>query len=181
MRKEDTAQSGAFAPPDVIRMTHVESLEKNGFTVCSPISGSMRPVIRPHRDSAVFVPAAEVKKYDVVLYRRREQNIMHRVIGVRNGAFVIRGDNSYGSETVPKEEILGVMQCFYRDETRIEKGNALYQAYARCWVALHPMLLAYKRLRRLYGRIRAALRRRCAPSPERGGSHNNNSEKETMV
>ena len=69
MNNDDTPR-GAAPLPDVIPMTHAESLKINGYTICSPVSGSMRPLIRPHRDSAVFVPAARVKKYDVVLYRR---------------------------------------------------------------------------------------------------------------
>ena len=54
----------------VFKMTHEQSLQQNGYTVCSPISGSMKPLIRPNVDSAVFVPPEKIRKYDVVLYRR---------------------------------------------------------------------------------------------------------------
>ena len=29
--------------PSVLKMSHEESLRQNGYTVCSPISGSMKP------------------------------------------------------------------------------------------------------------------------------------------
>ena len=100
----------------VFKMTHEQSLQQNGYTVCSPISGSMKPLIRPNVDSAVFVPPEKIRKYDVVLYRREGQAIMHRVVGFRGEDTLIRGDNSSYTETVPRRDIFGVMQGFYRGQ-----------------------------------------------------------------
>ena len=100
----------------VFKMTHEQSLQQNGYTVCSPISGSMKPLIRPNVDSAVFVPPEKIRKYDVALYRREGQAIMHRVVGFRGEDTLIRGDNSSYTETVPRREIFGVMQGFYRGQ-----------------------------------------------------------------
>ena len=86
----------------VFKMTHEQSLQQNGYTVCSPISGSMKPLIRPNVDSAVFVPPEKIRKYDVALYRREGQAIMHRVVGFRGEDTLIRGDNSSYTETVPR-------------------------------------------------------------------------------
>lgn len=128
-------------------MTHEQSLQENGFTVCSPISGSMKPLIRPHIDSAVFVPPQRIRKYDVVLYRVNGQAIMHRVVGLRGGTCLIRGDNSNYTEEVPAADIFGVMQGFYRGRRYVAAGRLDYQLFSRCWVLLAPLLPAAKRVR----------------------------------
>ena len=74
----------------------------------------MKPLIRQNIDSLVFVPPEHIHKYDVVLYRRNGQAIMHRVTGVRGDTCLIRGDNSNYTEEVPTGDIFGVMQGFYR-------------------------------------------------------------------
>ena len=131
-------------------MTHEQMLAESGFDICLPISGSMRPLIRVRRDSALFVPpTGRLKKYDVVLYRREGYAIMHRVLKVLPEGYIIRGDNSNGCEWVAQEQVIGVMQGFYRDEWYISAKNPIYLAYAFIWPKLHPLLMLYKRLHRL--------------------------------
>lgn len=110
-------------------MTHEDSLRENGYTICSPISGSMKPLIRPHIDSAVFVPPEHIRKYDVVLYRRNGQAIMHRVISISGDTCFIRGDNSNYTEKVPLRDIFGVMRGFYRGKRYVNVKNCVYLAY----------------------------------------------------
>lgn len=142
-------------------MTHEVVMEKKGFDICSPVSGSMKPMIRPRRDSVLFVPlTGRAGKYDVVLYRQGEKCIMHRVIGVVPGGYIIRGDNSYDKEHVPEHQLIGVMQGFYRDERFIEKDDWLYRLYACLWPRLHFLLMLYKKVRMLQVRICRAVRRR---------------------
>lgn len=126
-------------------------MARNGFDICSPISGSMRPMIRTKRDSVLFVPTdGRAKPYDVVLYRVNGQAIMHRIIKIRQEGYWIRGDNGMYAELVKQEQLLGVMKGFYRDERYISKNNPVYLCYSRIWVALHPALMAYKKGKRLW-------------------------------
>lgn len=130
----------------VFKMTHEQSLQQNGYTVCSPISGSMKPLIRPNIDSAVFVPPEKIRKYDVALYRREGQAIMHRVVGFRGEDTLIRGDNSNYTETVPRRDIFGVMQGFYRGRRYVAATNLGYRLFSRCWVAMAPLLPLIKKI-----------------------------------
>lgn len=135
--------------------THEEMLRTSGYDIGSPISGSMRPMIRQQRDSVVFVlPKGRLKKYDVALYRRDGQTIMHRVIRVRRDGYIIRGDNTYVKEHVADSQIIGVMQGFYRDETYIPAEDLRYRLYARAVVLLHPFLPLFSRIARLLRRSR---------------------------
>lgn len=139
--------------PSVLKMSHEESLRQNGYTVCSPISGSMKPSIRPHRDSVVFVPPHTLRPYDVALYRRNGQAIMHRIIRVRGDTCLIRGDNSVSLEEVPARDIFGVMKGFYRGDRYVDAASPGYRLFARCWVALAPLLPQARRARRLCQRL----------------------------
>lgn len=125
-------------------MTHEQMLAESGFDICSPITGSMRPMIRPQRDSVLFVvPEGRLKKYDVALYRRNGQAIMHRVIQVLPEGYVIRGDNSDVDERVGEAQILAVMKGFYRDERYISRKHPVYQVYVHLWLWLREHPLAY--------------------------------------
>jgi len=134
---------------EFVKLHHEELLQAQGYHIVSPISGSMRPMIRIRRDSVRFVPVKErLKPYDVALYRNeRGQAAMHRVLRVLPKGYQIRGDNARITEFVEEERIFGVMEGFYRDEKYIPKENLFYRFYARLWVTLHPLLMLYKKLR----------------------------------
>lgn len=131
------------------RLSHEESIRTLGFDIAAPVSGSMRPMLRTRRDTVLFVPqTGRLKRYDVALYRSGTRTIVHRVICVKESGYIIRGDNSRDAEFVAEEQIIGVMKGFYRDEKYISADNWLYRCYSRLWVALHPVLIFYKRLKR---------------------------------
>jgi hypothetical protein len=131
------------------KYSHREYIEVNDYDICSPISGSMLPMIRVRRDSVLFVkPKGRLKRYDVALYESGNLTIMHRVLKVLPDGYLIRGDNSYDIEVVAIDQVFGVMKGFYRDERYISADNILYRIYARLWVALHPMLILYKKVKK---------------------------------
>ena len=115
----------------------------------------MKPLIRPNIDSLIFVPPEHIHKYDVVLYRRNGQAIMHRVTGVRGDTCLIRGDNSNYTEEVPTGDIFGVMQGFYRGQRYVAASAVGYRLFSRGWVLLHPLLPLAKRVRGWMLRMRS--------------------------
>jgi len=142
-------------------MSHEDALQNNGYDICSPITGSMKPMIRPRRDSVLFVPLiGRATKYDLVLYRRHDKYIMHRIIRVLPEGYLIRGDNGYLKELVLEHQLIGVMQGFYRDERYIERTVLSYRLYASIWPRLHPLIMIYKSVRRFISRTRRALKHR---------------------
>ena len=76
-------------------------LAEQGFYVSTTVGCSMRPMLRNRRDRVIVLPIGDerLKKYDLPLYRRPDgKYILHRIIGVRDGEYVIRGDNTYAKE-----------------------------------------------------------------------------------
>lgn len=118
---------------------------------------SMEPLLH-HQSSIVVIEAANapLNRYDVALYRRPTgAYVLHRVVKVLDGAYLIRGDNRLCQEQVPADWVIGVMTGFYADqsETYISCQSSAYQAY------LHTLKRRHRRLwlRALPGRIRNKL------------------------
>ena len=108
-------------------------LAREGAYVATTAGVSMRPMLRDRRDTVVIEPCAgRLAKYDVPLYRRGDDYVLHRVVDVLPDSYVICGDNCVELERgVTDEQVVGVLAGFYRGERRVRMGRAAYRLYAR--------------------------------------------------
>lgn len=123
-----------------------QQLAEQGFFVSTTVGVSMRPMLRNRRDRVIVLPigSERLKKYDLPLYRRADgRYILHRIIGVRDGSYVIRGDNTYCKEYVPDEQILGYVSEFYRGGKHHRTDARGYRAYAHFWNMIYPIRHVY--------------------------------------
>lgn len=137
--------------------TFEEILARDGVLVYKTRGVSMKPMLRQNRDLVeIRVPASRLRRYDVALYRRGKDYVLHRVIAVREDHYLIRGDNTYSLERVPDGAVIGVLSAFVRGGKRHSVDGTGYRIYARIWNALYPLRAAAvrvkRRLRRLTGR-----------------------------
>lgn len=117
-----------------------DALLAYGFYASSTRGTSMEPLFRTGRDVVVLErPKGELKKYDVALYRVGNKYIMHRVIRVRADEYLIRGDNTFRIEHVPKDKILGVLVEFNRRGREHSVGERGYRLYSRIWTFIYPV------------------------------------------
>lgn len=120
---------------------------------------SMRPLFKTHRDMVIICRVPEkLKKYDVVLYTGAgNQYTMHRIIGFDGDNLIIRGDNTYRREIVPRDHVIGILSGFNRrgkSHTVEERG---YKIYSRIWHYLYPVRHFFHLLRRLASKIKHAI------------------------
>ena len=144
-------------------MTRFEDLlEKDGRLVYKTKGTSMEPMLRQNRDLVIIeVPFSCLQKYDVALYKRGGSYVLHRVIGVEDGYYRIRGDNTDAVERVPFGNVIGVLTAFNRkgkQHTVTERG---YRLYARFWNTIYPLRALWRKLRTLL--VRAAKKLGLAP------------------
>lgn len=101
------------------------ALEESGRAVISTTGVSMEPLLHHRKSSVVLVkPDRPLKKNDVVLFRRNEEYVLHRIIRrLPDGRYRIKGDNCFGYDDVPETEIIGLMEGYFADESG---------AYTRC-------------------------------------------------
>ncbi len=119
-----------------------EHLQSEGYYVSTTVGMSMHPMLRNRRDRVIILPVGSerLKKYDLPLYRRPDgKYILHRIIGVRDGEYIIRGDNTYVKEHVPDAWILGYVSEFYRKGKHISADARSYRRYAAFWNFIYPI------------------------------------------
>lgn len=132
-----------------------EDLAVSGHSFFQTVGDSMEPLLH-NRKSTVVIEAkkAPLKRNDVALYRRPSTGayVLHRVVKVLDGAYLICGDNRLWQEKVPDGWVIGVMTGCYQDEQNIyiSCDGEVYQRYLKALPGLRRKLW----LRALPGRIR---------------------------
>ena len=137
-----------------------EALEKEGFYVSTTVGMSMWPMLRNRRDRVVLLPAKKerLRRYALPMYRRADgKYVLHRIIGVRDGYYIIRGDNTYQRELVKDAQIVGVVSEFYRGDRHILANARGYRAYACVWHLIFPLRLLLFKMRRFASKIKHTL------------------------
>ncbi len=115
-------------------------ISQNGACALRTYGVSMRPLFKNERDVVIISKNdGRLKKYDVALYHANGKYVLHRVIAVRDGEYVMRGDNTYFSETVREEQIIGVLTAFIRNGKRHSTDRCGYKFYSRLWHFIYPL------------------------------------------
>lgn len=135
--------------------TFEELLARDGCFVYKTRGVSMEPMLRQNRDLVIIqAPVSRLQKYDVALYNRGGDHVLHRVIKVEADHYLIRGDNTYALEHVPDSAVIGVLKSFRRKGKQHQVTERGYRLYVRFWQGIYPLRYAYMRFRRLA--VRAA-------------------------
>lgn len=71
-----------------------ESIKDGGQFVFYPSGMSMYPTIKEKEDCVVLVEAENLQKNDLILYLRDNgKYVLHRIISLKNGKYILCGDN----------------------------------------------------------------------------------------
>lgn len=110
---------------------------------------SMLPMLKEGRDISVLVPPNRApKRGDVVLFIRKGENsqlVLHRIIKRRdNGSYVIRGDNTYQNEPVKAENVLALLEGFFRKGRYFDcEKSKRYRTYSFFRLFFYPLRKAF--------------------------------------
>ena len=119
-----------------------ELLRKNGYFVYTNVGSSMMPLLRQKKDIIEIRKkgAARCRKYDVVLYKRNNRYLLHRILRVTPQGYIIAGDNNTFIETdITDDKIIGVMYRVIRNGKDIYMDNVLYRLYVHLWCDVYPL------------------------------------------
>lgn len=121
-------------------MTFEELLARDGKLVYKTRGKSMEPMLRQDRDLVILEsPGGRLRRYDVALYQRGKDYVLHRVIQVGANDYFFRGDNTYAEEIVHPEAVIGVLTGFVRKGKQISVTDRKYRLYVKCWCAVYPL------------------------------------------
>ena len=135
--------------------SYEELLDKFGTIATNTVGKSMFPLFKTHRDAVVIKKKdGPLKKYDVVCYKIGSRYVLHRIIDIRGGICIIRGDNTYKKEYVLENKILGVLVSFNRRGKHHEVTELGYKIYSRVWHCLYfpryLFVLAFRGVRKIF-------------------------------
>ncbi len=128
--------------PAVQRMTFEEVLDRDGVIAYTNVGYSMMPLLRQRKDIIEIrkKEPGRCKKYDVVLYKRQNKYILHRILKVLPDGYIIAGDHNVFIETdIKDKDILGIMTRVVRDGKTITPDNIWYKAYVHLWCDFYPI------------------------------------------
>ena len=136
--------------------TFEEILSRDGRLIYKTRGVSMQPMLYQNRDLVIIETfEGRLKPYDVALYRRGKQYVLHRVLSLGDGVYYIRGDNTYTIETVPEGNVLGVLTGFVRKGKQHQVTEPGYRFYSRFWHFIYPLRLFRLRLRSRFKKLLA--------------------------
>lgn len=139
-----------------------EVVSSDGEFSLKPNGVSMLPLIRPGIDAVTIVAPKDLKKDDIVLYRRASgQFVLHRLIRIKKGRCTMFGDNQKIIEyKIPVTNVLAKVKSIYRDGEAIDFDGKEYKKYLK---KLHRKINFYKLPTLLY-RIKCKLVKRKSTS-----------------
>lgn len=122
------------------KTTYEQELANRGHLIYTTVGGSMRPFLRSQRDlMRIEKREGRFSRFDVVLYRRKSGGyVLHRIIKVREGDYVLCGDNCWQKEPgIRDEQILGVLTHVIRDGKQVNVNERGYRLRVRLWWLLY--------------------------------------------
>lgn len=130
-------------------------IEEEGKFVCTTSGISMQPLFADRRDTVIILPPdGRLKKYDVPLYRRGDDYVLHRVVKVLPDSYVICGDNCENYEyNITDDNIIGVLSSFYRKDKYFTVKNWHYRLYSVYIVKSFSVRMFLRKSRRILARI----------------------------
>lgn len=116
--------------------SYKDIIEKQGFYIATPIGNSMLPMLRNRVDSVKIVkPKFPLHKGTLVLYQRKNGAfIVHRIVKIKKGKYIMCGDGEWRLEKgIKSYQIIGEVEGFYRKEKYISCSNFGYRLYVFFW------------------------------------------------
>lgn len=114
-----------------------EQINLGGSAAFTIKGTSMEPLLY-HGESVVYLKRVDsaIKKYDIILYRNRDGHfLLHRVVAVKEGGLVLRGDNQTVKEfPVSEDWVIARVTAFTRKGLRKEVTSLPCRIYERFWV-----------------------------------------------
>lgn len=136
------------------KATFEQVIDEEGVLIYTNVGDSMYPLIKPHDLLVIKKTELPLKRLDIPLYKRDNgQYVLHRIVKVCDGEYVMCGDNRTCLETgISDRHILGVLTDIVRNGETISVYSPKYRLYAHIWSDFRPIKRCVFRARRMFGK-----------------------------
>ena len=134
-----------------------EQIENGGEVIFTPKGISMMPLLRDNKDTVTLKKAEmPLKKYQIALYERKNgKHVLHRVVGVKDNCYLMRGDNQFFDEAgIKNEQIIAVVSEFTRKGSKYKCDEKRYRLYCVLWVNTVIVRRLLRKIKRFAGRVK---------------------------
>lgn len=138
------------------KSTFEQVIAEEGVLVYTNVGDSMYPLIKPRDLLVIKKPELPLKRLDIPLYKRDNgQYVLHRIVGVRGGEYLICGDNRVEIERgITDRHIIGVLTDIIREGETISVYSFKKRVYAHLWSDFRPIKRVIFRIRREFKKRR---------------------------
>ena len=129
-------------------LSYEEYLDQNGSMTYTNVGRSMLPLLRQGKDLFILEKKGpeRCRVGDVVLYRRGEKYVLHRIVEVREKDYVILGDNCVAREYgITDGDVIAVMTGFVRGGKEHSVTEPGYRLYSSVWMRTEKPRVFLKR------------------------------------
>ena len=135
----------------------MEIIDSGGEVIITVTGYSMYPLLR-HRIDRVLLGKADnenLHKGDIPLYVRNDgKYILHRIVNVRNGSYICRGDNQSVKEYgVRPFQVKAIVKGIWRKNRYVQLDSLSYRFYKQLWSLLFPIRWLALKTRAVVGKI----------------------------
>ena len=119
----------------------IEERISKGSDINLTVTGdSMYPLFRSRIDTVLLTAPENIKKYDIVFYKRKNGSyILHRILKIKNGQLCIAGDNETVKEfPVNYDQLIGKVKSFTRKGKTHSVNELWYKFYSCMWCIFFP-------------------------------------------
>ena len=122
----------------------MEEVIQSGGSCKLKVTGySMTPTLRHLKDSVVLVSPEkrQPKKNEIVFIKRDTgKHVLHRIRKIIDDqSFIMNGDAQQWTEVVRFNQVIGVVDSFYRGDKEVSCDNIKYKIYVKLWVLCKPI------------------------------------------
>ena len=131
-----------------------ELLKRDGSLLYTLKGVSMKALLHQGKDVVIISSIDRpIKKLDIVLYKVGERYVLHRVLKIKKDHYVIRGDNTYSEEFIPKDKVFGILTSYYKNDKlkKVNTKGAILLYYL--WLTTYPLRWLLVKTKRLLRRI----------------------------
>ncbi len=128
-----------------------KKFSEGGKVIIEPKGTSMLPIIIQGEDKVELSPVSgQLKKYDIVFYKRRNGKfVLHRIIAVRKNDYILRGDNQIINEYgITDDMIIAVATAIIKDSKVIKTNDREFIKYSKKQVRKKTMIKMYLDVRK---------------------------------
>lgn len=116
-----------------------KELLENKMVVTQILGKSMQPFLYDG-DKVLIYQSNEYKVLDVCLIKIGKQYLLHRLISIEGDRYIFKGDNNLNKEVLRKENILGILIFYYKEDDCVEVTNSLNKKYYLLSIIKKPYL-----------------------------------------